>query len=192
MGITKRFFKKQAEKIDKKYWYIAPFFCTFSNAALGFISVLFALNDCHISAAVCLLLACFMDICDGRLARALDAESSLGGELDSLCDAISFCFAPAILLYSWLFSQASILFLFVLVFYLLSGLYRLAKFNVMENKQDYFIGLPTPVAAGIIAQMIIYQQWFHPYLLENLIFVALIILLIAYLMIAPIKIPSFK
>ena len=133
-----------------------------------------------------------MDACDGRLARALDAESMLGGELDSLCDAISFCFAPAVLLYSWLFAQASVLFLVVLVSYLLAGLYRLAKFNLMENKQDYFIGLPTPVAAGVIAQMIVYEQWFHFSLLQNLYFVAAVVLLIAYLMISPIKIPSFK
>jgi CDP-diacylglycerol--serine O-phosphatidyltransferase len=192
MGITKRFLKKHAEKIDKKYWYIIPFFCTFSNAALGFASVLYALDDYYTSAAICLLLACFMDACDGRLARALGAESMLGEELDSLCDAISFCFAPAVLLFSWLFHQASPLFLIVLLAYLLSGLYRLAKFNIMENKQDYFIGLPTPIAAGIVAQMILYQQWFNFLFLQNVIFVAAVVLLIAYLMIAPIKIPSFK
>lgn len=192
MGITKRFIKKQAKKIDKKYFYLAPFFCTFANAALGFASVLYALDDHYVSAATCLLLACFMDACDGRLARALDAETLLGGELDSLCDAISFCFAPVVLLYSWAFEDASPLFIPILIFYLFCGLYRLAKFNLMENKKDYFIGLPTPVAAGSISLFVIYQQLFDYSLLQSTAFVSTAVVLIAYLMISSIKIPSFK
>ena len=192
MGIAKRFIKKQAGRIDKKYWYIAPFFFTFANAVFGFVAVIYALHDYYVSAAVCLLLACFMDMCDGRVARALGVESLLGGELDSLCDAVSFCFAPAILLYSWIFYKVPVIFSIVLILYLCSGLYRLAKFNLMEDNKTYFIGLPTPIAAGIIAQMIILQQYFYFSLFNQVYFVFLIVLLIACLMVSPFKIPSFK
>jgi CDP-diacylglycerol--serine O-phosphatidyltransferase len=192
MGITKRFIKKQALRIDKKYWHIAPFFFTFANAALGFVAVIYALHDYYTSAAVCLLLACFMDMCDGRVARALGVESLLGGELDSLCDAVSFCFAPAILLYSWMFYHIPLICSVVLVFYLFSGLYRLAKFNLMEDNKSYFIGLPTPIAAGLIAQMIIFEQTFSLYLFNHAVFVFLMVLAIAVLMVSPFKIPSFK
>jgi CDP-diacylglycerol--serine O-phosphatidyltransferase len=184
--------KKQAKKIDKKYFYLAPFFCTFANAACGFASVLYALNDCYRASAAALLFACLMDACDGRLARALNAETLLGGELDSLCDAVSFCLAPVVLIYSSIFQRSSKLFILVLIYYLFCGLYRLAKFNLMENKQKFFIGLPTPIAAGSIALFVLFQQWSAIALLQNNFFVASFILAIAYLMVAPIKIPSFK
>src|SRR5262245_44761503 len=86
---------------SKKKLFIIPFLFTFGNALCGFMSVIKTLDEEFMLAAFFILLAALMDLCDGRLARWFGSTSVLGMELDSLCDAISFCFAPAILLYSW-------------------------------------------------------------------------------------------
>ena len=102
----------------------------------------------------------FMDLCDGRLARYFGSTSVLGMELDSLCDAISFCFAPAILLYSWSLYQLGIAGMVVLGLYLCSGLFRLARFNIISITQvTSFVGLPTTIAAFFFANVVMYEKW---------------------------------
>src|SRR4029077_1820506 len=77
-----------------------PFFFTFANATLGFLAVIKALEGDATSSVYCILAAACMDVFDGRLARALGTTSTLGVELDSLVDGVSFCFAPAVIFYT--------------------------------------------------------------------------------------------
>src|SRR5262245_15894422 len=102
----------------KKNLFLIPFLFTFGNALCGFLSVIKTLDQEYTLAALFIVLAALMDLCDGRLARMFGSTSVLGMELDSLCDAISFCFAPAILLYSWSLYQLGIGGLIVLGIYL--------------------------------------------------------------------------
>lgn len=174
---------------------VVPFFFTFANALLGLLAVLKAIDAEFIIAVYCILLAAFMDSLDGRLARRFNATSGLGAELDSLCDAISFCCAPAILLYSWGVSDFGILGLAVLGLYLCAGLFRLARFNIIAQHDDSFLGLPTPMAAFFLLSFIVYRDWFTEhaigFIFSKSLFL-LIILFIAFLMISTIKFPAFK
>ena len=139
----------------KKKLIIIPFIMTFANACLGLLSVLYAWDEQFMVAACCIIAAPFFDGIDGRIARALGSTSSLGMELDSLCDAISFCAAPAIVLYSWKLHAATVLGLFAVGLYLCAGLFRLAKFNRSCAEQRlFFIGLPTPAAAASVVAFV--------------------------------------
>ncbi|MHC4529444.1 MAG: CDP-alcohol phosphatidyltransferase family protein, partial [Planctomycetota bacterium] len=123
-----------------------------------------------------ILLAMIADMLDGRLARMSQSTSSFGGQLDSLCDIVSFGVAPAFLMLKILepkltgFAQlspisASFLHRFIWLAaaaYICCAAIRLARFNV-ENEEDEsahmsFVGLPTPAAAGVLVSLIIFHQ----------------------------------
>lgn len=180
----------------KQRLFVIPFLFTFANACLGMIAVLYAWEDCYVQACYCIIGAALADALDGRLARALGSCSPLGMELDSLCDAISFCFAPAMMLYGAYLSEWGMIGIAVAGIYLCAGLFRLAKFNNTACQQkSFFIGMSTPVSAIFFATIIIYEQWiihswFHV-ILEPFIFIPLV-LSFAYFMVSCIRFPTFK
>ena len=180
----------------KKSLFVIPFFFTFANAVLGLLSVCKALDSEFIAAAYCILLAAFLDGLDGRLARAFGSTSILGMELDSLSDAISFCLAPVVLLYSWEVQDFGTIGFIVLAIYLCSGLFRLAKFNTISTMQtNNFMGLPTPVAAFFLTCLVLYHEWIQEslahFLLGKNVLIGLVIFM-SFLMISTISFPSFK
>jgi CDP-diacylglycerol--serine O-phosphatidyltransferase len=180
----------------KKNLFIIPFFFTFGNAFCGFLSVVNTLEEDYFTAALFILLAACMDLCDGRLARWFGSTSVLGMELDSLCDAISFCFAPAILLYSWSLYQLGTFGMIVLGLYLCAGLFRLARFNITSvNQTSYFTGLPTTIAAFFFANLVLYESWISTSSFAAMVRperIAFIGAVIALLMISSVKFPSLK
>ncbi len=115
------------------------------------------------------------DWLDGGIARLTNTTSEFGRELDSLADIISFGIAPSILAYTWgvqfvnsslspsvldQFRRAGTLLAF---FFLVCGAARLARFNISKNPQPrnpgkpnrkYFVGLPIPAAAGMVAAVV--------------------------------------
>lgn len=115
------------------------------------------------------------DMLDGRVARMSQATSSFGGQLDSLCDMISFGVAPAFLAMKVLeYKLAQVnpepfiagflgrLIWLAAAVYMACAAIRLARFNV-ENEEDEtyhmsFIGLPTPAAAGMIASLVVFYK----------------------------------
>lgn len=120
-------------------------------------------------------LAVLLDGLDGRVARMTNTTSEFGRELDSLADVISFGIAPAILAYIWgvMFVTGSVgAFTLeelqrvgeLLAFgFLACGAARLARFNIQKNPvpsnpgaphRKYFVGLPIPAAAGMVATVI--------------------------------------
>ena len=123
-------------------------------------------------AAIAIIAAVFLDGLDGRIARMTNTVSDFGREMDSLADVISFGIAPAVLAFAWgvQFVDTSLaqsvrhqLFqggYFVAFLFLLCGAARLARFNVQKNPipknpgrpdRKYFVGLPIPAAAGMVA-----------------------------------------
>jgi len=104
-------------------------------------------------AVLLIVLAGLIDGIDGRLARALKAQSRLGAELDSLADFVNFGIAPAIVVYTWgLGSLRDFGWIAVLCFACCMGL-RLARFNSMLDiekprwQSNYFTGMPAPAGA---------------------------------------------
>jgi CDP-diacylglycerol--serine O-phosphatidyltransferase len=119
--------------------------------------------------------AVFLDGLDGRIARMTNTVSDFGREMDSLADVISFGIAPAVLAFAWgvqfvdtslaqsirgqLFSTGY----FIAFLFLLCGAARLARFNIQKNPipknpgrpdRKYFVGLPIPAAAGMVAAVV--------------------------------------
>jgi CDP-diacylglycerol--serine O-phosphatidyltransferase len=81
------------------------------------------------------------------VARIFGNETEFGRELESLADAVSFVVAPCMLVTKVFFLNVSVVLLVVVVFYLCSGIFRLARFNVNPTHGGCFEGLPTPAAA---------------------------------------------
>lgn len=122
------------------------------------------------------LLAMIADVLDGRLARMSNSTSTFGGQLDSLCDIISFGIAPAFIIVTLTSTQLSgfkdsspVLYdLLERLIWLSAAAYiscaaiRLARFNVENEKSKSshfdFSGLPSPAAAGVIVSLVIFQQ----------------------------------
>ena len=122
-----------------------------------------------------LVLAMIFDMLDGRLARITRRTSDFGGQLDSLCDAVSFGVAPAILMIRTVvlairqLELSSQLQLERVVWsigavYLACTVMRLARFNVenepAESAHMDFHGLPSPGAAGVVASLVMLFTWF--------------------------------
>lgn len=177
---------------------LIPFLFTFANVSFGFLSIIKTIEADFVAAALCIMVSALMDSIDGRLARFFGTAGDLGSELDSLCDAISFCLAPAVLLYSWYLHGFGNPGLFVpaLVLYICAGLLRLARFNLSANDQSlFFLGLPTTVAAFFFAQIVLY----HELVLENTVTKLLtekvlvgLVASIAFLMVSTVRFPAFK
>ncbi len=186
--------KKSFKKIRKLDIYFLPSFLTSVNAILGFLSIIYSIKGKLYQAALFIFLAAIFDWLDGRAARFFKASSQFGAELDSLSDAISFGVAPSILAYQWGLSGFGTFSNVVCSVYTLSGILRLARFNVMAGTKiasKYFIGLPIPMAASSIFSLVL----IHPEPVTNKIYKSIFaagMLFISFLMISKIKFVSFK
>jgi CDP-diacylglycerol--serine O-phosphatidyltransferase len=164
-----------------------PSVFTVLNLFLGIIAIILVYTDKPSLAAVMVIIAMLMDGLDGRVARALNAQSEFGKELDSLSDVISFGVAPAFIMYVVAFSGLNPPTAWITTaLFPICGALRLARFNVVEGIPGYFIGLPIPAAGGILCTLALFHQEIHPYIL-----VACTVLL-SYLMVSNIEYPSFK
>jgi CDP-diacylglycerol--serine O-phosphatidyltransferase len=128
---------------------------TLANGVLGFIAITYILDQKYISAIGLLLVSMMMDGLDGYIARRFGSKHSMGQVLDSISDAISFAFAPAILVYAEFHGamQGTFEDLVVLgcaVAILASGLFRLARFSASGYQLNYFVGMPAPAATLFI------------------------------------------
>jgi CDP-diacylglycerol--serine O-phosphatidyltransferase len=181
-----------------KHITILPSLVTILNGVCGFAAIVFAGkgimtgpggSSYFAMSGYMILLAMIADMLDGRLARMNQSTSSFGGQLDSLCDIISFGVAPAFLMLRVLeykisgfegLNPTTVTFLERFIWaaaagYLSCAAIRLARFNV-ENEEDEsahmsFVGLPTPAAAGVIVSLVILHQDILPSL--NVIIYAL-------------------
>lgn len=100
-------------------------------------------------------LALLCDVLDGRVARYRRQASTLGIQLDSLADVISFGVAPACLGYA--LGLDGVLDIVALLFFVCCGVGRLARYNISADrlsdehgKVRYFEGLPIPSSILIV------------------------------------------
>ncbi|MBQ3643963.1 MAG: CDP-diacylglycerol--serine O-phosphatidyltransferase [Candidatus Riflebacteria bacterium] len=186
--------KERRKKALRKHLSIIPNSCTSMNLVCGFMSILMASHGEFLAASWLILIANIFDILDGRLARLTSVESQFGGELDSLCDLVSFGVAPAFLVYTLHFKdEASILGMFVSVIFVLCGAIRLARFNVTPHShKDVFEGMPIPGGAGILVTMVIFEMLYFSYMHIPSFVVAIIMVVTAFLMVSKIEYPAMK
>lgn len=135
------------------YVYVLPNMMTIANLFCGFFSILQTFKGEFKTAAIAIVAAAIFDQLDGRLARLTRATSKFGAELDSLCDAVSFGVAPALLIHQWALMPFGRLGMMAAFLFAACGVLRLARFNVQVGvvEKNYFQGLPIPMAAGIVA-----------------------------------------
>jgi CDP-diacylglycerol--serine O-phosphatidyltransferase len=151
--------------------YILPSALTVANMLCGYYAVLAVLDGRFAdfdNAAIAIGIAYLFDAMDGRIARSMGTESAFGREFDSLADVVSFGIAPALLAYAWgVRTLASVnasesLHLTELgwlmgFFFVACCAWRLARFNIQgmaPGGNRYFVGMPTPAAAGMIASTV--------------------------------------
>jgi CDP-diacylglycerol--serine O-phosphatidyltransferase len=133
--------------------FLLPSLLTTGNLVGGFLALLLTANNRFVEASLAIFVAMVMDLLDGRVARLMKATSQFGVEFDSLADVVSFCVAPAFLLYAFALKDLGRPAWFGAFLFVICGTLRLARFNVQTASVDrrFFIGLSTPAAAGIVA-----------------------------------------
>jgi CDP-diacylglycerol--serine O-phosphatidyltransferase len=132
----------------------------FTTAALfaGFYAIVAGMHSRFEAAAIAIFVAMFMDGLDGRIARLTNTQTDFGVQYDSLSDLASFGLAPALVIYQWSLSSLGKLGWLAAFIYAAAAALRLARFNTQAASADkqFFQGLPSPLAAALIAGMI----WF--------------------------------
>ena len=161
-------------------------YVTAINIILGMCAILF--HDFRFIYA-----SIVFDALDGYVARKTNTVSDFGAELDSICDVVSFGVAPAYLLYYYFNSPISLV---ASLIFLVCGALRLARFGVLDVK--YFIGLPIPAGALILAITCEFFLNYNNYIInygivENNINIIISILGVIFgaLMISDIKYPKY-
>lgn len=160
------------------------------NLFSGSIGVVMAFQANYQAAMACMLFAAVFDFCDGLAARALHAYSSIGKELDSLADVVSFGFLPATMVYQ-LLSTTGIHPILPFAAYIITvfSALRLAKFNVDERQTTSFIGLATPANAIFWAGLTVS---YHQYAGACPYAILVLILVMSFLLVAEIPFFSLK
>lgn len=219
---TQKMKSQFARRDFRKTVYIVPSLFTIGNIFCGFYAVINCLKAYQSfqqpevaftffdHAALAIGIAYLLDGLDGRIARLTGATSEFGVELDSIADVISFGIAPAVLAYTWGYGNLvgyERLAWGISFFFVICGALRLARFNVLARaprfdtpgtspKLDkrYFVGLPIPAAAGLVAAIV----YFQPEQLagangvtRNWILLT-VVLLLAILMVSTFRYASFK
>ena len=162
----------------RKVFAVLPTLLTLCNAACGFAAVTITarVGPEHfggselITASQLIFLAMLFDMLDGSAARLTNQTSDFGAQLDSLCDAISFGLAPAFIFlqlshpdHHLMDTVSAAPFQFhprllwaIAVLFMTCAILRLARFNVEtddEDSHEFFSGLPSPAAAGVVASL---------------------------------------
>ena len=171
----------RAPRNPRRGMYVLPSLFTAGNIAAGFYAIMQSVQgsaaepEYYNRAALAIGFAVLFDGLDGRIARMTNTSSDFGKELDSLADVITFGVAPSVLAYIWGFRMLALspyhqlrerivhIGVFVCFLFLICGASRLARFNISVNPQPrnpgrpgskYFVGMPIPAGAGVIAAVI--------------------------------------
>lgn len=149
--------KKEFKLIPKKTpRSLLPNTLTVFSVCLGLSSIKFAIDTNYAMAIIAIGFAAILDTLDGRVARLIKGSSKVGKELDSLTDVISFGVAPSFVMYFWTINEIGKMGWMLVLIYTVCCALRLARFNitVIEESEtwkiNYFEGVPSPAAAGLI------------------------------------------
>tara|TARA_R110000868_G_scaffold49156_1_gene158638 strand:+ start:222 stop:1052 length:831 start_codon:yes stop_codon:yes gene_type:complete len=208
-------FTKNKSQDMKKY---IPNALTLLNLFCGCIAVIFAVNNNFVAASIFVFLGIFFDFFDGFFARKFNVQGALGVQLDSLADMVTSGVVPGIIMFKLLslaidkpeistlsndwnsvihfqgitFSIIPFLGLFIT----LASAYRLAKFNIDEDQQSYFKGLPTPANTLLIISLPLIIEFQNSDLMNAMILnkwvLIILTLLSCYLLNSNIKLFALK
>ena len=164
------------------------------NMFCGYACIVYSLRGDFETAAPFIGFAIVLDMLDGRIARLTGTASDFGVELDSLADVISFGIAPAIMSYAWGLAELGRLGMFSGFLFVSAAALRLARFNIQSaagGDKRYFVGMPSPAAAGIPAATVyLFSDRITDY--REALPVLAMVLVPALLMVSTIRFRSFK
>ena len=176
---------------------IIPSAMTLLALCLGLTALRLGLDGYFDLAVFCIVAAGFIDGLDGTMARLLKAETALGAHLDSLSDFVNFGIVPGFVIYLWALQSTGRLGWAVILIFSVCCALRLARYNVdMEEpdkpawKSRFFLGVPSPVAAGLMMWPIYLQIGDFISLQDNTLVVMANVILVAFLMIF--RVPTFS
>jgi CDP-diacylglycerol--serine O-phosphatidyltransferase len=173
---------------------LLPSLFTMGNMFCGYACIVYEMRGEFEAAAPFIGIAVVLDMLDGRIARLTGTASEFGVQLDSLADAISFGVAPAILAVAWGLTPLRRLGTAAGFIYVSAAALRLARFNIQSasgGDKRYFVGMPSPAAAGIVAATV----YAYPYgLFDYRAALPVLALMLgpALLMVSTIRFRSFK
>ena len=192
----------RADRRLRRGMYILPSLFTCANIGAGYYAIVQITQGSPTSprhfdlAAIAIGFAVMFDSLDGAVARMTNTSSDFGRELDSLADVITFGVAPAVLAFFWGFhflpamtippmrSRLVAIGMIASFLFLIAGASRLARFNIQVNPEPsnpgrpgkkYFVGMPIPAAAGVLASVVHYtggypvQTWWKSVLWCSLV-----------------------
>jgi CDP-diacylglycerol---serine O-phosphatidyltransferase len=144
------------EPVRPRGIYLLPNLFTTGALFAGFYAIIAAMKGQFEPAAIALFVAMIMDTLDGRVARLTGTQSAFGAQYDSLSDMVCFGLTPALMAFTWGLSNVGKLGWLAAFMYTAATALRLARFNTQIGSTDkrYFIGLPCPPAAAVVAGLI--------------------------------------
>ncbi len=181
----------------RKAVFLFPSGLTLLNLFFGVFAIIAASRLEFTTAGVYVVIGGICDALDGRVARATNAGSQFGEELDSLVDAITFGLAPGMIMYFAVLNRGGWDWVWVFAF-AAAAVLRLARFNIEQagSAKTYFQGLPSPAAGITLASYYWFSQsWLYNYgSFANLkwhVALRILIAVLAALMISNVPYPTF-
>lgn len=180
---------------------IAPNIVTLLALCAGVTSIRYSIQADWAKAVICVFVAAFFDLLDGRVARMLKGSTKFGAELDSLSDCVSFGVAPAIMLYQWTMFDLPKFGWFFCLLIAVGMAMRLARFNTMLEDEPqpiywkhFFVGVPAPAAAALVMMPIMISFDFPQFnwLFRSDAFCAIWAVIVTFLMVSRIPTVSTK
>lgn len=176
-----------------------PSVITLTALCLGLSSIRFSLQSQWNFAVLMIVIAAFLDVLDGRVARLLNATSNFGAHLDSLADFLNFGIAPPITVYMWSLKNTPIRGMgwAVVLFFVVCCSIRLARFNTDLDSDDkpkweegFFVGVPSTFGGFLAIIPMMIEIEYNISVNQYSILLSLYMALIALLMVS--KIPTFS
>lgn len=180
------------DKSPQRGIYLLPNILTTAALFAGFYAIVAAMKGLFDTAAIAIFISMIADGLDGRVARMTNTQTPFGAQYDSLSDMAAFGIAPALVTYSWSLHNLGKLGWLAAFLYAAATALRLARFNIQVVDKNYFQGLSSTSAAGMMASIV----WLgSTYAVEGLVVaipLGIFIIVIAGLMVSTIRYSSFK
>ena len=174
--------------------FLLPSLFTVANLFCGYACIVYSTRADFDTAALFIGVAMILDTLDGFIARLTKSASAFGVQLDSLADVVSFGLAPAILAFTWGLWPLKRLGWAAGFIYVTAAAMRLARFNIQSaaaSDKRYFVGMPSPAAAGVIASTV-YLFPYGPQDRQTALAALAIVVIPALLMVSTIRFRSVK
>lgn len=171
---------------------------TCCNLFSGCVACAMAFEGSFVWALTFIVLGAVFDFFDGLAARFLGVVSPMGLQMDSLADDVTFGFAPAAMVFTFMqqlaFPAVPVAFLFPYFAFFIAvfSAVRLAKFNIDKRQTTSFMGLPTPANALFWASLVAGAGDWILSLVYGWIFILALILLTSFLLVCDIPMFSLK